>query len=346
MGRDVDVAMSATEASRRSFFARWSAMLVACGASGLLEPLEAKEGATGAVAPAGSTLRHFPNFRALRLQTTDAVINGIVGGSGPPVLLLHGWPQTHLIWRRVAPLLATTHTVVATDLRGYGDSSKPPAGQEHEGYSKRAMAMDQVELMQKLGFNRFAVVGHDRGGRVAHRMAVDHADNITKLAVLDIVPTYKLYSSVTKDFATAYFHWFFLIQPSPLPETLLSHSAEAFLRTWAFDGAMPDAISEEVFAEYLRCFQNPSTLHAMCEDYRAAAAIDLEHDKADLEKKVQCPVLTLWGSKGAMAALYDVPTTWRERASNVSGKVLAGGHYLPEQSPEELHAELVSFLTS
>ena len=321
-------------------------MLIAFGASGLVRRLEAKEEVITEIAPAGSTVRHFPNFRAFRLQTTDALINGVVGGSGPPVLLLHGWPQTHLIWRKVAPLLARTNTVVATDLRGYGDSSKPLDGQEHEGYSKRAMAKDQVELMQKLGFNRFAVVGHDRGGRVAHRMAMDHVDSITKLAVLDIVPTYKLYSSVTKDFATVYFHWFFLIQPSPLPETLLSNSAEAFLRTWAFGGAMPDAISEEAFAEYLRCFRNPSTLHAMCEDYRAAATVDLKHDKADLEKKVLCPVLALWGSKGAMAGLYDVPATWRERASNVSGKALAGGHYLPEQSSDELHAELVSFLAS
>jgi haloacetate dehalogenase len=338
--------MSATEASRRSFFGRWSAMLVACGAAALARRLDAKEGAIDTIAPAGPSARHFPNFHRFRIQTTDALINGVVGGSGPPVLLLHGWPQTHLIWRKVAPWLARTHTVVATDLRGYGDSSKPPAGREHEGYSKRAMAMDQVELMQKLGFDRFAVVGHDRGGRVAHRMAMDHVDNITKLAVLDIVPTYKLYSSVTKDFATAYFHWFFLIQPSPLPETLLSHSAEAFLRTWAFGGAMPDAISEEVFAEYLRCFRNPSTLHAMCEDYRAAATIDLEHDKADFEKKIQCPVLALWGSQGAMAALYDVPATWRERASNVSGRALTGGHYLPEQSSDELRAELASYLAS
>ncbi len=333
--------LSATEDSRRSFFRQWGAMLLACGS-----PASAKELVAHAPARAPSTMAHFPNFRPLRVQTSGAVINGVVGGEGPPVLLLHGWPQTHLIWRKVAPLLAQTHTVVATDLRGYGHSSKPPAGRGHEEYSKRAMATDQVELMQKLGFDRFAVAGHDRGARVGHRMAIDHADRVTKLAVLDIVPTYKLYSSVTREFATAYFHWFFLIQPAPLPEALLSHSAEAFLRTWAFDGAMPEAIDEAAFAEYLQCFRDPETLHAMCEDYRAAATIDLEHDKADLETRLRCPVLALWGSKGAMAALYDVPATWRERASDVRGRALAGGHYLPEQCPDELCAELVPFLTS
>lgn len=338
--------MSAAEASRRSFFSQSSAMLVACSAPGLARGIEAKERASGAAAHAGSAADYFPEFRAFRMPTTDAVINGVVGGSGPPVLLLHGWPQTHLIWRKVAPLLARTHTVVATDLRGYGDSSIPADGQGHSGYSKRAMAGDQVELMHKLGFDRFAVVGHDRGGRVAHRMALDHAGVVSKLAVLDIVPTYKLYTSVTRDFATVYFHWFFLIQPAPLPETLLSHSAEAFLRNWAFAGAIPDAISEPVFAEYLRCFANPGTLHAMCEDYRAAATIDLEHDKADLDKKVRCPVLALWGSQGAMGALYDVAATWRERASEVHGKALSGGHYLPEQSADELHAALAPFLAS
>src|SRR5262249_48050717 len=214
-----------------------------------------------------------------------------------------------------------------------GDSSKPPDGDNHEGYSKRAMARDQVEAMQQLGFNRYAVVGHDRGGRVAHRMALDYSDVVTKLAVVDIVPTYKLYTSVTSDFATIYFHWFFLIQPSPLPETLLSHSGEFFLRNWAFRGQIPGAISEQVFAEYLRCFQNPDTLHAMCEDYRAAATIDLDNDKADLDKKIQCPILALWGLQGAMERLYDVKATWQERASNVKGKALAGGHWLPEELP-------------
>jgi haloacetate dehalogenase len=331
---------------RRSFFAQWGAMLIAAGASSIASPLWAGEGSIYELAPKGSTLKFFPGFSAVRIQTTGAVINGVIGGSGPPVLLIHGWPQTHIEWNKVALMLAKSYTVVATDLRGYGDSSKPAEGKEHIGYSKRAMASDQVELMQKLGFNHFTVVGHDRGARVAHRMAIDYPDTVMRLAVLDIVPTYKLYSTVTRDFAAIYFHWFFLIQPSPLPETLLSNNAEFFLRTWAFGGLIPGVISEEVFAEYLRCFQNPNTLHAMCEDYRAAASIDLEHDQADLDQKIQCPVLVLWGSKGAMEPLYDVIATWKERAAHVRGKALLGGHYLPEELATEVHAEVASFLSS
>ena len=170
----------------------------------------------------------FPGFKLLRIQTSGTLINGVIGGSGPPVLLLHGWPQTHIEWHKVAPMLAKRFSIVATESRGYGASSKPPDGTNHEGYSKRATARDQVELMRQLGFNRFAVVGHDRGGRVAHRMTLDHPDAISKVAVLDIVPTYKLYTTVTRDFATVYYHWFFLIQPAPLPETLLGNSAESF----------------------------------------------------------------------------------------------------------------------
>ncbi len=331
---------------RRSFLEHCRAMLLAAGATSISAPVFAQQQPAHPPAPEGSTLRFFPGFKAVRAQTTGAVINGVIGGSGPPVLLLHGWPQTHIEWHRLAPMLAKRFTIVAADLRGYGDSSKPPDGVNHEGYSKRAMAHDQVELMQHLGFNSFAVVGHDRGGRVAHRMALDHTDVVTKLAVLDIVPTYKLYTTVAKDFATVYFHWFFLIQPSPLPETLLGHSAEFFLRTWAFGGQMPGAISEPAFAEYLRCFRNPDTLHAMCEDYRAGATIDLDHDRADLGKKVRCPLLALWGAKGAMEGLYNVIATWQERASNVKGKALAGGHWLPEERPDETYTELVSFLTS
>ena len=330
----------------RRFFTQWCAMLIAAGASNIASPLWAEVGSTHELRPQGSTLKFFPGFSAVRIQTSGAVINGVVGGSGPPVLLIHGWPQTHIEWHKVALMLAKSYTVVATDLRGYGDSSKPPDGKEHMGYSKRAMASDQVELMKKLGFNHFAVVGHDRGGRVAHRMAIDYPDRVIKLAVLDVVPTYKLYTTVTRDFATVYFHWFFLIQPSPLPETLLSNNAEFFLRTWAFGGLIPDFISEQVFAEYLHCFRNPNTLHAMCEDYRAGATIDLEHDKADLDKIIQCPVLVLWGSKGAMEPLYDVIATWEERAANVRGRALPGGHYLPEQLASEVEAEIESFLSS
>jgi len=268
----------------------------------------------------------------------------VIGGAGPPVLLLHGWPQTHLEWRATAPRLAQDYTVVATDLRGYGDSSKPPDGEQHAGYSKRAMAQDQIEVMRRLGFERFVVVGHDRGGRVAHRMALDHPHAITKIAVLDIVPTHTLYTGVTKAFATAYFHWFFLIQPAPLPETLLRPQAEFFLRSAVFGRVSPEAIPEDVFAEYLRCFADPATLHAMCEDYRAAASIDLDHDAADLGRRIERPLLVLWGERGAMHHLYDVAGTWRERALTITARALPAGHWLPEECPASVYAALREFL--
>jgi haloacetate dehalogenase len=286
----------------------------------------------------------FDGFRRFRAECSGGSINGVIGGAGPPVLLLQGWPQTHLEWRHVAPRLARDHTVVATDLRGYGDSSKPADGERHAGYCKRAMALDQLEAMQQLGFERFAVVGHDRGARVAHRMALDHPQAVAKLAVLDIVPTHTLYTRVTKAFATAYFHWFFLIQPAPLPETLLQPQAEFFLRNVVFRGLIPDVIPDDVFAEYLRCFAYPATLHAMCEDYRAASSVDLEHDQADLGRRVEQPLLALWGERGAMHALFDVGQTWRERAANVTAQSLPGGHWLPEECPDAVYAALRDFL--
>jgi len=292
-----------------------------------------------------STLQFFPGFEPLRVDTGEVVINGVKGGSGPPLLLLQGWPQTHLEWHRLAPLLAPHFTVIATDLRGYGDSGKPADGGNHEGHSKRAMARDQMAVMRSLGYERFAVVGHDRGGRVAHRMALDHPQAVAKLAVLDIVPTLTLYSNVSKAFGLAYFHWFLLPQPAPIPETLLGNNIEFFLRSTIFRGLLPEAISEDVFAQYLRCCSDPATLHAMCEDYRAAATIDLEHDEADLDRRIECPLLVLWGARGAMHALYDVLATWRERGTRVSGKSLPCGHWMPEQCPQEIHAELMDFLT-
>ncbi len=246
-------------------------------------------------------------------------------------------------WHQVAPLLAVHFTVIATDLRGYGDSSIPSESSSHEEYSKKEMARDQIELMHRLGFDRFAVAGHDRGARVGHRMAIDYPDKITRLALIDVVPSYKLYTRLTQDFATAYYHWFLLAQPSPLPETLLGNNAEFFLRTWAFNGLIPDVITDEAFAEYLRGFKNPERLHAMCEDYRAGATIDLEHWKKDLHKKIQCPLLVLWGGKGAMGLLYNVLDEWREIAVDVRGKAFDGGHWLPEQFPKDVSAELLSF---
>jgi len=291
----------------------------------------------------GSTLRFFPGFKPIRVATAGAEINGVIGGSGPPLLLLHGWPQSHVEWHRVAPLLAQHFTVIATDLRGYGDSSIPADGGNHEGYSKREMARDQIEVMRSLGFDRFAVAGHDRGARVGQRMALEYPDAVSKLALMDVVPTYNLYTNLTKEFATVYFHWFLLVQPSPLPETILGGSAEFFLRSWAFGGLIPEVITDEAFAEYLRCFTNPATLHAMCEDYRAGATIDLEHEKNDLERKIKCPVLVLWGGKGAMGLLYDVLAEWQDKALNVRGKAFAGGHWLPEQFPEDVAEELAAF---
>jgi haloacetate dehalogenase len=319
-------------------------LVTAAGAATLGAPAKAEHTASVLPVSGESTSRFFPGFDAFRIETEGATINGVVGGRGPPLLMLHGYPQTHAEWHRIAPVLAQRFTVVATDLRGYGDSSKPTDGINHEGYSKRSMARDQIAVMKKLGFARFAVVGHDRGGRVAHRMALDHPDAVSRLTVIDIVPTYKLYTSVTKEFASVYYHWFFLIQPAPFPETLIGNSADFALRH-IFRGLIPGVISDALYAEYLRCYQDPATLHAMCEDYRAGATIDLEHDKADLGIKVQCPVLVIWGAKGAMDPLYDVLATWRERASDVRGRSLPGGHWLPEQLPDELTAELLPFLS-
>jgi haloacetate dehalogenase len=254
-------------------------------------------------------------------------------------------PQTHAMWHLVAPLLARSFTVVATELRGYGDSSKPESGEDHAGYSKRAMALDQVEVMRVLGFDSFAVVGHDRGGRVAHRMALDHPVRVTKLAVLDIVPTHYVFATADKYLATAYYHWFFLIQPYDLPEHLIGADPDYYLRKklggW---GTGVDFFDSRAYAEYERCFRDPKIIHASCEDYRAAATIDLVHDEADRDRKVECPLLALWGEKGVVERLYDVPKVWREYASNVRGHALPAGHFLAEESPQETAKELIPFL--
>jgi haloacetate dehalogenase len=286
----------------------------------------------------------FDGFVGATIETSGATIPVVHGGSGPPLLLLHGYPQTHVMWHRVAPGLAERFTVVAGDLRGYGDSGKPVSDPTHLAYSKRAMAEDQVEVMETLGFRRFYVAGHDRGGRVGHRMALDHRDRVEKLAVLDIVPTHKIFSTVDKNVATGYYHWFFLIQGNGLPETLIGHDPayylQAKLRQWAGDAG---AFAPQALAEYMRCFGDPACIHASCEDYRAAAGIDLEHDEADMDRKLECPLLVLWGEKGLMERHYDVPATWRERALDVRGRKLACGHFLAEEKPEETLAELLAF---
>lgn len=289
-----------------------------------------------------------PGFDVRDVETSGARVHLALAGDGPPVLLLHGHPQTHLTWYRVAPrLVAAGHAVVAADLRGYGDSAKPPGGGDHADYSKRAMAQDQVEAMRALGFERFAVVGHDRGGRVAHRMALDHPEAVTRLAVLDIAPTATMYARTDKEFATRYFWWFFLIQPYDLPERLIGSDPEYFLRRHLSGQVeVAGAVNEAVLREYLRCYRDPATIHAICEDYRAAAGIDLEHDAADAGRKVAAPLLALWGARGTVGALYDVLATWREKALDVRGRSLDCGHTLQEERPRETAAELIAFLGS
>lgn len=288
----------------------------------------------------------FEGFEKERVETPGAGIELVHRGSGPPVLLLHGYPQTHAMWHLVAPRLAEDFTVVAADLRGYGDSSKPFGDEDHSTYSKRAMAADQVAVMTSLGFDSFAVVGHDRGARVGHRMALDHPDRVTKLAVLDIVPTRHIFETVGKDLATAYYHWFFFIQPYDLPETLIGADPVYYLRKklggW---GTSLDTFAPEALAEYERCF-DAATIHASCEDYRAAASIDLVHDEADWQegRRVECPVLALWGGRGVMERTYDVEAIWREYARDVRGRPIDAGHFLAEERPEETAQELAHFL--
>ena len=287
-----------------------------------------------------------PGFQARKIKTSSATINTLVGGSGPPLLLLHGYPETHVMWHKIAPALAQKFTVVITDLRGYGDSSKPPDSEDHVNYSKRAMALDQVEVMHSLGFERFSVVGHDRGARVTWRMAVEHPNAINKAAVLDIIPL--PYSFPTKEpggFATQYWHWFFLIQPAPFPETLIGNNAEFWLRSrFLRPTGGTTAFAPEAFAEYLRCFREPATIHATCEDYRAGASIDLQHAAEDGSKKVSCPLLVLWGERGTVGRLYDVVAVWHQHGTDVTGKALPAGHFLAEEAPAETLGELLKFL--
>ena len=276
-----------------------------------------------------------PGFAAERVVTSGgATIHTVKGGSGPPLLLLHGAPLTHYTWRDTAPSLAEHFTVIATDLRGYGDSSKPQGLPDHSNYSKRALAQDQVDVMRHFGFEQFAVVGQDRGGRVAHRLALDHSEKVTKAVFIDIVPTHYLYTHFSIEFVQAYFHWFSYLRPAPLPENeLLAQAA-----------AQVGQARTPAQAVYQRTNATPEGVHGMCEDYRAGASIDLAHDTADLGRKIRCPLNVLWAENGAMDKLYDVLAIWRERGDSVIGKGMPGGHNMQEGAPEELLAELRSFL--
>ena len=255
------------------------------------------------------TVNFFPGFRRQAIRTSGSTINARIGGNGPPVLLLHGYPQTHIEWRRIAPELAKNHTVVMTDLRGYGDSGKPDAGDNHVNYSKRAMALDQVKVIEALGFKQFAVFSHDRGARVAHRLALDHPDKLIKLVLMDIYPTLYMYKTTDLQFASAYFTWFFLIQAAPLPEALIGSNVDMVLKRF-MGSVMPKYIEPDAYAEYLRCFSDPATIHGSCKDYRAAATIDLVPDEADLDRKITCPLLVLWGANGLVGKKYDVLAVW------------------------------------
>jgi haloacetate dehalogenase len=289
----------------------------------------------------------FPGFEVEQVQTCNARIHTLRKGDGPPLLLLHGYPQTHVIWHKIASRLAETFAVVLTDLRGYGDSSKPDGGTRHENYSFRAMAQDQVEVMRHFGHDKFFLASHDRGARVAHRLCLDHPTSARKVCFMDIIPTLTMYRDTSKEFATKYMWWFFLIQKEPLPEHMIGCDSEFFLdKHFEMQNGTPRAITPEAMAEYKRCFCQADAIHASCEDYRAAATIDLEMDEADETdgRKVEAPVLALWGAKGAIGNLWHVLDVWRRHAkSAVNGRALDSGHYLPEEQPEEVLTELKRF---
>ena len=289
----------------------------------------------------------FPDFEPRVFEVNGIQIAGHIGGSGFPLLLLHGHPQTHAIWHKLAPALMKSHTLVMTDLRGYGDSSKPQGDVDHSNYSKRVMAQDQVEVMNQLGFDRFDVLAHDRGARVAHRLAMDHADAVKKLIMLDIAPTLSMYEKTTEAFAKAYWHWFFLIQPSPLPERLIDADPASYIRDVMgrrFAGLKP--FDPLALAEYMRCVALPGAAHGMCEDYRAAAGIDLIHDREDIAagKKLEMPTMVLWGADGVVNKCFKPLEEWQAICRNVIGETLPCGHYLPEEAPDMLLEKVATFL--
>lgn len=292
----------------------------------------------------------FEGFRQARAEVAPGIeLNYRVGGTGPALLLLHGHPQTHVMWHRVAPALADSYTFVIPDLRGYGDSSRPDPGEQSVNYSKRAMAQDVVSLMERLGFDRFFVGAHDRGARVAHRLALDHPEHVVRLLLLDIAPTLDMYEQTSRAFATAYWHWFLFIQPAPLPESMIEADPKAFIRRYMGNRhAGLGVFAPEALAEYERCYAMPRNAMSVCSDYRASAGIDLEHDQADRDagRHLGMPLRVLWGRHGAVGRCFDVPGLWRKvSASDVSGFAVDCGHYLAEEAPEIVAGQMREFFS-
>ena len=288
-----------------------------------------------------------PGFETRRVDVGGIAVNCAVAGSGPPVLMLHGYPENHLMWRDVAPDLARDHTVVLADLRGYGDSAKPAPDDAGETYAKRAMARDQAGLMRALGHDRFQLVGHDRGARVSHRLTLDHPGAVTRLAILDIVPTRHVYGNVTREMATAYYHWFFLPQRNGVPEHMIGADPAFWINSIVGPLLGPGAsIDPDVLADYIRCFRDPATVAGSCADYRAAAGLDLVHDDETYAagQRVECPVLVLWGTEAFVGRGYQPLEVWREYATDVRGQSLPTGHFIPEEAPELVIAALRDFL--
>lgn len=288
----------------------------------------------------------FSGFESRLIKVGDIEIACVVGGNGPPVLLLHGFPQSKEMWARVAPELADKYTVVCADLRGYGASSKPQCLPDHSNYSFRAMANDQVKLMQSLGFEQFHVIGHDRGGRTGHRMTLDHSERVLSLSVMDIVPTYAMFMNTNRNIAGSYWHWYFLSQPEPFPERLIGNDPDFFYETClvGWGATRIEDFDPEMLAAYRSHWRNPEMIHGSCSDYRAAATIDLQHDSIDIDRKISCPTLAFYGSKGEMSRLFDIPAEWSKRCDNLTNESIPGGHFFIDQYPEETSDILSSFI--
>ncbi|WP_051237187.1 alpha/beta fold hydrolase [Paenibacillus pinihumi] len=308
--------------------------------------VQAVQASQQSAAPAQvANLTFFPGFEQRFIHTSGATINTLIGGNGPPLLLLHGFPESHVAWHKVASTLAEKYTVVLTDLRGYGDSSKPPGGPDHIAYSKREMGRDQLEVMQQLGFKKFQAVGHDRGGRVLFQMMLDAPQTVERGVVMSVAPIRELFANLSQGFATAFFYWLLQIQPAPLPERMINASLELYISTLLSEmNQTTGAVTPEAYAEYLRGYRNPASIHAVCEDYRASVTIDAEIEKSLNGQKAAQPLLVLWGQKETIGLYFDVLGMWKQHASHVQGYPLPCGHLIPEEDPQGLLQALDQFL--